>query len=176
MDTQKPKFPLSKVNQHTHTHTHTSETEAQREERLRKRRQKDRARKALVASSESQEERASRLEHKNAFKRQRLTDETDKERVTRLELMQQRLVAESKEERDTRLENVQPDQHLPPFEQRCVQSTTRSFHQEMSTIDTATCSTCMEKFPGMKVNGQSECLRCACDKNVPKLYSLDNNF
>ena len=55
--------------------------------------------------------------------------------------MQQRLVAESKEERATRLENVQPDQHLPPF------------HQEMSTIDTPTCSTCMEKFPGMKVNG-----------------------
>ena len=37
--------------------------------------------------------------------------------------MQQRLVAaESKEERATRLENVQPDLHLPPFEQRCVQS------------------------------------------------------
>ena len=89
--------------------------------------------------------------------------------------MQQRLVAESKEEKATRLENVQPDQHLPPFEQRCVQSAMRSFHQEMSTIDTATCSTCMEKFPGMKVNGQSECLRCARDKNVPKLYSLDNN-
>ena len=102
----------------------------------------DRARKALVASSESQEERASRLEHKNAFKRQRLTDETDKERVARLELMQQRLVAESKEERATRLENVQPDQHLPPCEQRCVQSAMRSFHQEMSTIDTPTCSTC----------------------------------
>ena len=152
-----------------------SETEAQREERLRKRREKDRARKALVASSESQEERASRLEHKNALKRQRLTDETDKERATRLELMQQRLVAESKEERATRLENVQPDQHLPPFEQHCVQSAMQSFHQEMSTIDTPTCSTCMEKFPGMKVNGQSECLSCARDKNVPKLYSLDNN-
>ena len=40
----------------------------------------DRARKGLLASSESQEERASRLEHKNALKRQRLTDETDKER------------------------------------------------------------------------------------------------
>ena len=36
-----------------------SETEAQTEERLRKRREKDSARKALVASSESQEERAS---------------------------------------------------------------------------------------------------------------------
>ena len=45
----------------------------------------------------------------------------------------------------------------------------------MSTIDTPTCSTCMEKFHGMKVNGQSECLCCARDKNVPKLYSLDNN-
>ena len=57
--------------------------------------------------------------------------------------MQQRLVAESKEERATRQENVQPDQHLPPFEQRCVQSAVRSFHQEMFTIDTPTCSTCM---------------------------------
>ena len=59
---------------------HASETEAQREECLRKIREKDRARKALLASSESQEERASRLEHKNALKQQRLTDETDKER------------------------------------------------------------------------------------------------
>ena len=67
--------------------------------------------------------------------------------------MKQRLVAESKEERATRLENIQPDQHLPPFEQHCVQSAMLSFHQEMST----TCSTCMKKFPGMKVNGQSEC-------------------
>ena len=56
-----------------------SRTEAQREEHLRNRREKYRARKALVASSESQEERASQLEHKNALKQQRLTDETDKE-------------------------------------------------------------------------------------------------
>ena len=61
--------------------------------------------------------------------------------------MQQRLVAESKEERATRLENVQPDQHLPPFEQHCVQSAMLSFHQEMSAIDFTACSTCMEKFP-----------------------------
>ena len=47
---------------------HASETEVQRVEHLRKRREKDRARKALVASSESQEERASQLEHKNALK------------------------------------------------------------------------------------------------------------
>ena len=47
---------------------HASETEVQRVERLRKRREKDRARKAVVASSESQEERASQLEHKNALK------------------------------------------------------------------------------------------------------------
>ena len=51
----------------------------------------------------------------------------------------------------------------------------RSFHLEMSTIDTPTCSTCMEKFPGLKVNGRSECLRCARDKKVPKVYSLENN-
>ena len=57
-----------------------SETEAQKEECLRKIREKHRARKALLASSESLEERASQLEHKNALKRQRLTDETDKER------------------------------------------------------------------------------------------------
>ena len=65
---------------------HKEKSVSEREEK------KDRARKALVASSESQEERASRLEHKNALKRQRLTDETDKERVTGLELMQQRFV------------------------------------------------------------------------------------
>ena len=41
---------------------------------------------------------------------------------------------------------------------------------------TPTCSTCNEKFPGLKVNSQSECLRCSRDKQVPKMYSAENNM
>ena len=43
---------------------HQEKSVSEREERLRKRREKDRARKTLVASSESQEERARVLEYK----------------------------------------------------------------------------------------------------------------
>ena len=51
-----------------------------------------------------------------------------------------------------------------------------TFHKEIATLSSPTCNTCMEAFPGLKVNSRSECVRCSRDKHTPKLYSMANNM
>ena len=47
----------------------------------------------------------------------------------------------------------------------------------MATIQTPMCSTCMERWPGMKISAHSsECQRCCRDKGVPKMYATANNI
>ena len=165
-----------------------SETEAQKEERQRKRREKDRARRRL----ETSEKNANRLECMSALKRQKLAAETQEERATRLALQRERLAAETHEERAARLErmsalqrerlaaeseeeratrlankNVHSDEHLPLLERQNVRSAMRFFHDERFQLAPPV----MKNFLGLKVNSQSECLRCSRDKQVPKLYS-----
>ena len=135
---------------------------------------------------ETEEESFTRLEHMSHIQQLRLSTETNEERTARLENMSQyRELRRSSEVRADRFEasaaqirsqaEARLDRHLPVFEQHHVQARMRHFHQEIATIESPICSTCMEKFPGMKVNG-SECLRCTCDKHVPKLYSDGNNM
>ena len=50
------------------------------------------------------------------------------------------------------------------------------FHKEIATLSSQTCTTCMEMFPGLKVNSRSECVRCSRDKHMPKLFSMANNM
>ena len=55
------------------------------------------------------------------------------------------------------------DERLPLHEQHQVQVAKHSFHAEMFSVQIPTCSTCMETFPGMKINSRiSEC----CDELV----------
>ena len=69
------------------------------------------------------------------------------------------------------------DERLPLHEQHHVQAAMHSFHTEMSSVQIPTCFTCMETFPGMKINSRtSECLRCTRDRCEPKLYSFSNNM
>lgn len=112
----------------------------------------------------------------------RLPMESDEERARRLEQMStnqhERLAAESDAEREARLTHLweyrrvkfsQLDEHL-------VKVKMSAFHKNMATIETPTCITCMEKFPGMKVNSNSQCQRCARDKHTLKLFSVENNM
>ena len=120
----------------------------------------------LRLAAETNSERAARLEHQSANHHLRLAVKTDDEREARMEcvtaLMQQR--------RDL-------DERLPLHEQHHVQAAMHSFHAEMSSVQIPTCSTCMETFPGMKINSRtSECLRCTRDRREPKLYSSSNNM
>ena len=117
-------------------------------------------------STETNDKREARLEHQSANHHLRLAVKTDDEREARMEcvadLMQQR--------RDL-------DERLPLHEQHHVQAAMHSFHAEMSSVQIPTCSTCMETFPGMKINSRtSECLRCTHDRREPKLYSSSNNM
>ena len=103
----------------------------------------------LRLAAETNSERAARLEHQSANHHLRLAVKTDDERAARMEcvaaLMQQR--------RDL-------DERLPLYEQHHVQAAMHSFHAEMSSVQIPTCSTCMETFPGMKINSRtSQCLR-----------------
>ena len=65
---------------------------------------------------------------------------------------------------------------LPLIEHHSVQEKMIKFHQEIHSLQAVTCSTCMETFPGMKLNSVSECLRCSRDKLNPKLYSAANDM
>ena len=47
--------------------------------------------------------------------------------------------------------------HFTQLDQHHVQAKMSEFHKEMSTINTPTCTICMEKFPGLKVNSYSQC-------------------
>ena len=163
------------------------ETESQRESRL----QQQRAYHCSKMEEESELERIARLERANQLKHLRLPTETDKERDCRLEyasqLQRQKIAVESDEDRAIRLRHMSDlqrqkvaaesaDHHFPLLEEQEVQDAMRSFHQEMASIQTPTCITCKEKFPGMQVNSHSECLRCYRDKHVPKLFSHANNM
>ena len=137
-------------------------------------------------ATETPEERDARLEGIRAIQQRRLATETPEERDARLEgmraIQQRRLATETPKERATRLEHLQQNRngrqktHLPLLEQSCVRDKMLKFHQEISMIQISACSTCMEKFPGMKLTSQSECLRCSRDKLSPKLYSTANNM
>ena len=140
---------------------------------------------------ETLDERAARLERMGALKQQRLAVETLDERAARLEhksvLQKQRLATETIEDRAVRLNHLQQNRdargdachqeaHLLLLEQKHVKDKMAKFHQELFSIGSPTCSVCMEKFPGMKVNTKSECQRCARDKHTPKLFSRANDM
>lgn len=99
----------------------------------------------------------------------------------------QRLATESDEQRERRLSRLQhnrqernseaSDVHLPMLEQQRVQNRMKKFHEAISAIETPLCTTCLEKFPGMRMSTRSsECERCARDKRHPKLYSAANDM
>ena len=72
-------------------------------------------------------------------------------------------------------QSVQPQ--LPLFQQCSIQAKMRKFHVNLATLDTLTCPTCSERFPGLHFHSKSdECLCCSRDKHIPKLYSSANNM
>ena len=51
------------------------------------------------------------------------------------------------------------------------------FHERVSQICFAYCTTCNKGFPSVTLCSQSsEWVRCSRDKRMPKLYSGDNNM
>ena len=142
--------------------------------------------KHLILPTETDKERDRRLEYASQLQCQKIAAESDENRATRLRHMsdlQRQKVANSngpvfiRFSSDLQCQKITAaDHHFPLLEEQKVQDAMRSFHQEMASIQTPTCITCKEKFPGMQVNSHSECLRCYRDKHVPKLFSHENNM
>ena len=142
--------------------------------------------------NEIKEVRANRLHHLSMLQKERLQQETDRERDKRLQNLsdnqKQRLALESDDERTTRNLKVSNSQksaaretskitpHLPSLEEESVKAKMKAFHEDLYAIKSPTCTTCMEKFPGLRVNSHSFCLRCSRDKKSPKMFSAENNM
>ena len=164
---------------------HAAETAETRSEWLRKQRERDCARCAAQTASERQ----ATSQQKSTRERERMAAETPEERQRTLQRMStnqhERLAVETPEERELRLDqystryreqqSVQPQ--LPLLQQCSIQAKMHKFHVNMATLDTPTCSTCSERFPGLHFHSTSnECMHCSRDKHIPKLYSSANNM
>ena len=113
---------------------------------------------------ELKEERAVRLEHMSALQHQRLATESSDGRAVRLNNLEQN-------------RNAHQKSHLALLERLSVHENMLKFHKEIYVIQTPTCSTCMEKCPGMNtISKTSEYQRCNHDKLIPQLYSNANNM
>ena len=92
------------ANQH---HRLASETEEERAARL----QRMSANQHHRLASETEEERAARLQQMSANQHHRLATETEEERAARLQRMRDRLASETEEERAARLQQMSANQH-----------------------------------------------------------------
>ncbi len=63
----------------------------------------------------------------------------------------------------------------PRLHQDWVREKITAFHSKLAQLEFSECTTCLEAFPSIRLrNDSSECIRCSCDKKMPKLYSRDN--
>ena len=159
-----------------------AETEEERQARLAQVSADQRERRA----AETEEGRQARLGQLRADQRDRRAAETEEGRQARLGQLRadqrERLANETFEERETRLEErrerdqQQARAEEPLMHQRWVQAILKKFHLYFSSLEVPTCSTCLESFPGLRLLGPTECVRCGRDKRVPKLFSEENNM
>ena len=159
-----------------------AETEEERQARLAQVSADQRERRA----AETEEGRQARLGQLRADQRDRRAAETEEGRQARLGQLRadqrERLANETFEERETRLEErrerdqQQARAEEPLMHQRWVQAILKKFHLYFSSLEVPTCSTSLESFPGLRLLGPTECVRCGRDKRVPKLFSEENNM
>ena len=141
--------------------------------------------------SETPERRESCLQQLTMNQQERLESETPEQRESRLQQLatnrQRSLQSETAEERESRQQQNRQIQRetrarysqLPLFQQQSVRSKMANFHDKIGTLQVSMCSTCSEKFRGMKIKSTGrmlECVRCSHDRHVPKLYSSSNNM
>ena len=120
-------------------------------------------------AAESAEEREAHLLHLRDAWKQRVTSEISEQPEARREIDR---------EYHAELEAVAPSQlHCPHAHLKM-----KHFHSKLAGLKVNTCITCLEGFPGMSVrlasasSAESQCLHCASDKHIPKLYSSANNM
>ena len=131
-------------------------------------------------AAESTDEREARLQRVRSAQEQTIAAESTEEREARLQHLrdawQRRVTSETPEQTEARqdrdreyhaqLEAVEPSQLHNPH----IHFKIKEFHSKLSTLKVSTCVTSLEGFPGSASasSAESECLRCACDKHIPK--------
>ena len=176
------------TNRERATSRRASESAEVRERRL----ARVRARRRERLATETAEERETPISRgrlcQAARQRERLTTETAEERETRLSRgrlcraarQRERLATETAEERETRIGDPAPPASAQPLlHQPAVQARMRKFHSQLASLEVSTCTTCLERFPGMTTRQTAAgtvCIRCHRDTHSPKAYSWENNM
>ena len=150
-----------------------------------------RARQQERIATETPSHRAARLHDLRARQQERIATETPSHRAARLQdlraCQQERIASETGEETAARRQrDREAHAHRPPpvsaqplLHQAAVQARMRKFHSQLASLEVSTCTTCLERFPGMTTRhtaAGTECIRCHRDTHSPKAYSRENNM
>ena len=150
-----------------------------------------RARQQERIDSETPEETAARLQDLRAGQQERIDSETPEETAARLQDVtarrQEQIDSETPEETAARRQrDREAHSHRPPLvsaqpllHQPAVQSRMRRFHSQLASLEVSTCTTCLERFPGMTTRHTAAgtvCIRCHRDTHTLKAYSRENNM
>ena len=150
-----------------------------------------RARQQERIDSETPSERAARLQDLRAHQQERIDSEIPEETAARLQDLrarrQERIDSETPEETAARCRrDREAHSHRPPLVsaqpllyQPAVQSRMRKFHSQLASLEVFTCTTCLERFPGMTTRHTAAgtvCIRCHRDTHTLKAYSRENNM
>ena len=147
-----------------------------------------RARQQERIDSETPSERAARLQDVRARQQERIDSETPSERAARLQDLrahrQERIDSETPEEtaarrqrdREAHSHRPSPVSAQPLLHQPAVQARMRKFHSQLASLEVSTCTTCLERFPGMTTRqtaASTVYIRCHRDTHSPKAYSRE---
>ena len=143
------------------------------------------------AARESPQRREARLSQARLNQERRLAAESPPHRAARLQDLrarqQERIDSETPEETAARRQRDREAlAHRPPpvsaqplLHQPAVQARIKRFHSQLASLDVSTCTTCLERFPGMTTRHTAAgtvCIRCHRDTHSPKAYSWENNM
>ena len=135
------------------------------------------------------EERLQRRREQYRLRRDRETpEEAERRRRRNRDYMRRRRAAMTAEQRraerarTTQLTTPQPSQQtpcnrvVPSFDDPAIIRKMCEFHNSLFSLESSSCSVCIERFPSKSVDVMNVCRRCTNDKHIPKLYSADNNM
>ena len=140
--------------------------------------------------TESPDQREARVQHMRARQQERIASETPEETAARLQDLttrqQERIASETPEETAARRQrDREAHSHRPPpvsaqplLHQPAVQARMRKFHSQLASLEVSTCTTCLERFPGMTTRhtaAGTECIRCHRDTQSQSLLQGEHH-
>ena len=142
-------------------------------------------------ATESPDQREARVQHMRACQQERIASETPEEIAARRQDLttrqQERITSETPEETEARRQRdreahsyrAPPVSAQPLLHQPAVKARMKRFHSQLASLEVSTCTTCLERFPGMTTRHTAAgtvCIRCHRYTHSPKAYSRENNM